>query len=144
MSLVGESQTSGTSLLEMSCCTCPLTAGCSPGNFCLGWGCPASVVCALLVGGLCVGYGGLAFVVGLWWGSADVWPVWCLYGAYMVWVGFFSLCGCDMMSGLPLRIYPYIFVSCISLKILRTLSIEPLFFLLCLAVLSGDFRVLCQ
>ena len=49
-------------------------------------------------------------------------------GAYMVWVGVFSLCGCDMMSGLSLRIYPYNFVSCISLKILRTLSIEPLFF----------------
>ena len=46
----------------------------------------------------------------------------------MVWVGVFSLCGCDMMSGLPLRIYPYNFVSCIYLKILRTLSIELLFF----------------
>ena len=46
----------------------------------LGGECPASVVCALLVDGLCVGCGGLAFVVGLWWGSADVWPVWCLYG----------------------------------------------------------------
>ena len=33
-----------------------------------------------------------------------------------------------MMSGLPLWVYPYNFVSCISLKILRTLSIEPLFF----------------
>ena len=80
MSLGGESQTSGTSLLEMFCCTCPFTAGSSPGNSCLGWGCPASVVCALLVGRLCVGCGGLAFVVGLWWGSTDVWPVWCLYG----------------------------------------------------------------
>ena len=141
MSLVGESQTSGTSLLEMSCCTCPLTAGCSPGNFCLGWGCPASVVCALLVGRLCVGCGGLAFVVGLWWGSADVWPLWCLCG-----VGrFSSLCGCDMMSGLPLRIYPYNFVSCISRKILRTLSIEPLFFpSSLLGCFSGDFRVLCH
>ena len=39
----------------------------------------------------------------------------------------FSLCGCDMMSGLPLRIYPYNFVSCVSPKILRTLSTEPLF-----------------
>ena len=67
------------------------------------------------------------------------------WGANMVWVGFFSLRGCDMMSGLPFRIYPYNFVSCISPKILRTLSIEPLFFpLLCLAVLSGDFRVLCH
>ena len=64
----------------MSCCTCPLSAGCSSGNLCLGWGSPAFVRCALLVGGLCVGCGRLAFVVGLWWGSVDVWPVWYLYG----------------------------------------------------------------
>ena len=96
----------------MSCC--PLSAGCSPGNLCLGWGCPASVVGALLVGRLCVGCGRLAFVVGLWWGSVDMWP----YGACMVWVGVFSLslCGCEMISGLLPRIYPYNFVNCISLK----------------------------
>ena len=29
---------------------------------------------------LCVGCGGLAFVVGLWWGFVDVWPVGCPYG----------------------------------------------------------------
>ena len=49
-------------------------------------------------------------------------------GTHMVWVGVFCLCGCDMMSELPFRIYPYNFVSCISLKILRTLLIEALFF----------------
>ena len=79
-SLGGESQVPGASLLEMSCCTCPPTAGCPPWEFMPWVGCPASVVRALLVGGLCVGCGGLAFVVGLWWGSVDVWPVWCPYG----------------------------------------------------------------
>ena len=64
MSLAGESYTFGTSLLEMSCCTSPFSAGCSRGNLCLGWRCPASVVHALLVGRLCVGCGRLAFVVG--------------------------------------------------------------------------------
>ena len=80
MSLVGESDTFGTSLLEMSCCTSPPLAGCSSGNLWLEWGCPASVVHALLVGRLCVSCGCLVFVVGFWWGSADVWLVWCLYG----------------------------------------------------------------
>ena len=45
-----------------------------------------------------------------------------------------------MMSGLPLRIYPYNFVSCISLKILRTLSIEPLLFPS--SLLGCSFRVI--
>ena len=30
-----------------------------------------SVICALLVGGLCVAYDRLALVVGLWWGLVD-------------------------------------------------------------------------
>ena len=56
---------------------CALSTGCSPDNLCLGRGCPASVVRALLVGGLCGGCGPLTFVVGLWWEPVDVW---CLYG----------------------------------------------------------------
>ena len=76
-------------------------------------------------------WAGCVWVVVAWllWSASGGVPRMCgQCGAYMVWVGFFSLCGCDMMSGLPLRIYPYNVVSCISLKILRTLSIEPLFF----------------
>ena len=42
--------------------------GGSPEDFCLGVGCPVFVICALLVGGLCVACGHLASVVGLWWG----------------------------------------------------------------------------
>ena len=45
--------------------------GVSPGDFCLGVGCPVSVICAFLVGGLCVACGRLASVVGLWWGLVD-------------------------------------------------------------------------
>ena len=73
MSLAGESYTFETSPLEMSCCTSPLLAGCSPGNLCLGWGCPASVVQALLVGRLCV-----VVVDWLLWSTSG--GVWCLYG----------------------------------------------------------------
>ena len=47
-------------------------------------------------------------------------------GAYTVSVGVFSLCGCEMISGLLPRIYPHNFVNSISLKFLCTLSIEPL------------------
>ena len=83
----------------MSCCT--LSTGCSPGNICLRWGCPASVVRALLVGGLCRGCGCLASEVGLWWHSVDVWPC----GAYLVWVGVLSLRGCEMISELLPQIY---------------------------------------
>ena len=60
-------------MLEMYCCT--LSTGCSPDNLCCcGWGCPASVVCALLVGGLC---GGRPLV-----GFGRCVAMWCL----MVWV----------------------------------------------------------
>ena len=69
-----------------------------------------------------MGYGQLAFMVGLWWGLVDVWPC----GAYMVRVGVFSLCGCQMMSGLLPRIHLFNFVSCISLKFSCSLLIEPL------------------
>ena len=103
-------------------------------------------LCALSVGGLCVGCGRLPFVVGLWW----VCSRW-MFGrcaAYMVWVGVFSLCGCDMMSGLLPRIYPYNFVSCISLKFLCTLSIESLSFFPIFISLFGcsfrGFRELCH
>ena len=67
---------------------------------------------ALLVGGLCGGCGRLTFVVGLWWDSVDVWPC----GAYMVWTGVFSLCGCEMISDLLPQIYLHNFVNCIFLK----------------------------
>ena len=97
-------------LLEMFCCT--LLTGCSPDNLCLGWGCPASVVRALLVGGLCGGCGPLTFVVSLWWDLVDVWPC----GPYRVWVGVFSRCGCEMISGLLPQIYLHNFVNCIFLK----------------------------
>ena len=51
----------------------------------------------------------------------------CVSGVVPIWYGLvFFLCGCDMMSGLLPRIYPYNFVSCISLKRLCTLSIETL------------------
>ena len=121
----------------MSCCTSSVSAECSPGNLCLGWGCPASVVCALLVDRLCVGCGRLAFVVGVRWMCGRC-------GANMVWVGVFSLCGCEMISGLLPRIYPHNFVNCISLKFSCTLSIEslslfPLSSFRCLAVLSRYF-----
>ena len=43
-------------------------------------------------------------------GFVDVWPC----GAYMVWVGAFSLCGCEMISGLLPRICPTI-LSIVSL-----------------------------
>ena len=123
-SLGGESQVSGASLLEMSCCTCPLTAGCSPGNSCLGWD-VLHPSCVLFW------WAGCVWVVVAWllWSASGGVPWMCgQCGAHMVWVGVFSLCGCDMMSELPFRIYPYNFVSCISLKILRTLLIEALFF----------------
>ena len=92
----------------MSCCT--LSTGCSPDNLFLG--CPASVVHALLLGRLCGGCGLLTFVVGLWWDSVDVWQS----GAYIVWVGVFSLCGCEMICGLLPQIYLHNFVNCIFLK----------------------------
>ena len=111
MSLAGESYTFGTSLLEMSCCTSPLSTGCSPGNRCLGWKCPTSVVRAILVGGLCVGCRRLAFVVSLWWGSVDVWQC----GAYAVWVGILSLQMSNDIWAAPKDI-PHNFVNCISLK----------------------------
>ena len=111
--IAAESYTLGTSLLEMSCQTSPPLARCAFGNLCLGWECPASVVRAFLVGSLCGGCGCLAFVVGLRWGSVDVWPG----GAYIRWVGVSSPCQCEMTSGLPSRIYtPTIFLNYISLK----------------------------
>ena len=79
MSLVGGPQTSGTSLLEMSCCTCPLTAGCSPGNFCLGWGCPGPS-CVLFW------WVGCVWVVVAWllWSASGGVPRMCgQHGAYM-------------------------------------------------------------
>ena len=71
MSLVGESETFGTSLLEMSCCTCRLLAGCFPWRF-LPW-MKMSCDCHMcfLVGELCVACSCLAFVVGLRWGLVD-------------------------------------------------------------------------
>ena len=123
-SLRGESLASGASLLEMSCCTCPLTAGCSPGNSCLGWD-VLRPSCVLFW------WAGCVWVVVAWllWSASGGVPWMCgQCGAHMVWVGVFSLCGCDMMSELPFRIYSYNFVSCISLTILRTLLIEALFF----------------
>ena len=124
-------------------CTCRLSDGCSPWNLCLEWECPA--LCDLLVRGLCVGCGRLAFVVSLLVGFGG-----CMASVMPIWRGLvFSLSGgCDMMYGLLPQIYPYNFVSYISLKILCTLSVEPLHFFLssflCLAVLSGDFRELCH
>ena len=91
----------------MSCCTCPLSAGCSLGISALDgdvlhpsyvlfwWAYSLWVVVPWL---LWSAFGGVRCMCGL-------------GGAYMVWVGVFSLCGCDMMSGLLPRIYPCNFVS---------------------------------
>ena len=94
--------------------------GVFPGDLCLGWVCLASVVCALLVGGLwspsfcgrpLVGLGG------------------CVTGVVFISCGLvfsLSLCGGDMMSGLLPRINPCDSVSCVYQNFLCTLSIEPL------------------
>ena len=126
--IAAESYTLGTNLLEMSCQTSPPLARCAPGNLCLGWECPASVVCAFLVGSLCGGCGCLAFVVGLRWGSVDVWPG----GAYIRWVGVSFPCQCEMTFGLPSRITPHNFLKLYLSKILiqsfnwTTVPISPI------------------
>ena len=89
VSLVGESYTFGTSLLQLSCCTSPLSAGCYPGYLCLRWGCPASVMLALwwadcmwvMSSGFCcrplVGFGGcVAGVVPIWRGLVFSLSLW--------------------------------------------------------------------
>ena len=62
--------------LGQACWTCLVVPvvfwlGVSPWRFLPWMGVSVSVVCALLVGGLCVACSRLAFVVGIWWGLVD-------------------------------------------------------------------------
>ena len=72
--------------------------------------CSGRIVCGLWPPSFCgrplVGFGRCV---------ASVMPIWC--GLV------FSLCGCEMISGLLPRIYTQNFVNCVSLKCLCTLSI---------------------